>query len=288
MNDCSLQNIFLDSFHQHNTVDEISYVLAQNILGISQLSKILLRFSDLKNNFDSYTYDEYVDNGFTPVWKFSSGVTPYMDYDDTTSVPIPITHPIFKDFSKECIISLDFPLWFNISNATKVIMFISQDPMPRSKDFYEKCSDAICSTTFGLHSPTWRRKHNGGMRMWSLICNLIKKGYGVYVTDCYKYYFFKKSKSNLINQQFINQYTKTLIDELTIIKPSLVVTLGKKPFNALKNIGDNISLPKVCALPHFSGRAQKTIKKYFNIHNQCSIFEQVELYTNEIINNITT
>lgn len=284
------EKYFLDSMPDVNMIDEISLVLAKYILGENQVHKIKLRFSDLKDNFGAITFDDLNGYGNMPIWKFSSGVTPYKDYDDTTSVPIPIKHPIFKDIANKTIVSLDFPIWFNLMNSTKVVMIVAQDPMPRDKVAYEGCNDAICSTTFGLHSFTWRKKHNGGKRLWLLVSNLIRKGYGVYITDSYKYNV-QSDESKYVRQskECISLYRSSLLSEIGFIQPSLIVSLGHRAASliATLKLGDSIS-SKVINLPHFSGNAQDAIKRFFGFpqNKRFTIENQAEYFANFIINQI--
>lgn len=136
------------------TIETVSALITDILLGSEQLPKIILRFHDLKEIFNSVTFDEYTDHSSQTIWKFSSGVTPYRDYDDTSNIPIPITNPIF--LNQDNIVSFDLPFWFNFQSSNRIMM-ISQDPMPRNLKWYSKCRDAICSSTFGLHNASWRK-----------------------------------------------------------------------------------------------------------------------------------
>ena len=283
-------NCFLDSKSDANMIDEVSNVLAKFILGESQCHKIRLRFSDLKENFGAVTFDDIIDGSKLPIWKFSSGVTPFKDYDDTTSVPIPIKHPLFKDISHKAIISLDFPVWFNLLNSSKVVMIVAQDPMPRDREAYEGCDDAICSTTFGLHSITWRNKHNGGKRLWLLVLSLINKGYGVYITDSYKYYIQSRDGKYISpSEENISSYRSSLVSEITIVEPSIIVSFGNRAASLLENLQlDETIPPRIINLPHFSGNAQDAIKKFFDFPHdkRFSIEAQAEQFAHYIINQI--
>lgn len=263
----------------------ISALIADKLLGREQLPKIILRFRDLKDNFNALSFDECVNPTEQSVWKFSSGVTPYKDYDDTSNVPIPITNPLFVN--KENIIAYDFPVWFNLQ-ASHRIMMVTQDPMPRSIEWYRSCRDAICSTTFGVHNASWRNKGNGGLRMWLLIQQLASSNIGVYLTDCKKFYIQSLDGKHIKeNDRQIEAYADLLKAEIGIIKPSLIVSFGneaKKQLLSLVNTSNN----SVLEVPHFSGQAQGKIKTFFNrdLNNPFSIDDQAVCYCKTILNNL--
>lgn len=256
----------------------ISHAIAENLLGTKQMPKIILRYADLKANYNSFTYDECTDPSVQSIWKFSSGVTPYQDYDDTSNIPIPITCPSFVN--EDNVISFDFPVWFNLKSS-KRIMMLTQDPMPRSTEWYGECKDAICSTTFGIHNATWRKKGNGGKRMCKLIQRIIQNDIGVYLTDCKKFYILDKHSNRRVEEtkEQLSAYKKVLLSELDIIKPSLVVTFGNEAKKQLSQLVDVANF-RVLHLPHFSGQAQGRIKDFFcwDSTRTFTVNEQIEHY----------
>ena len=266
---------FLDVIEISNS---ISQAIAEHLLGTKQMHKILLRYADLKANFDSVTYDECTDPSVQSIWKFSSGVTPYRDYDDTSNIPIPITCPSFVNEDK--VISFDFPVWFNLKSSIRIMM-LTQDPMPRSTEWYGECKDAICSTTFGIHNATWRKKGNGGKRMWNLIQRIIQNDIGVYLTDCKKFYILDKHSNRRVEEteEQLSAYKKILLRELDIIKPSLIVTFGNEAKKQLSQFVDVANF-HVLHVPHFSGQAQGRIKDFFcwDSANTFTVNEQTEQY----------
>ena len=115
-------------------------MLANDVLGKEQLEKIKLRYDDMYRNFFNYSKDEAQKLGLKDaIWEFSSGVEPFTPtgwnryYEDTITVPIPITHPDFKDLTtrteRRGAIGLDLPTWFNLKNNDKRIMLVAQDPL---------------------------------------------------------------------------------------------------------------------------------------------------------------
>lgn len=224
----ALYSTFLDD-------EEIAYriyeVLANDILGQEQLEKIKLRYYDMRRNFFKYSKDEAKKSGKDAVWEFSSGVEPFTPvgweryYEDTILVPIPISHPDFIDLTmrkeKRGAIGLDLPTWFNLKDNDRRIMLVAQDPLrnntwysdvdkfPKGKNGHKEdyiCIDALVSSPFGLHGKSWRDKKNGGGRMALLVEKLIEHGYGVYLTDCRKYFVYDHKESAAYSSKKKNLY----------------------------------------------------------------------------------
>lgn len=264
----------------------ICHVLADELFGKEQYRKLLLRYGDMRSNFDNATYDELTISRDINVWKFSSGVTPFNDYDDTTNVPIPISHPCWQPIAKGHIIASDLPTWFGAKNDKKRVMLVTQDPMPRSVKWYSKCEDAICSSPFGLHNKTWRERKNGGGRMWSLIKDVLSHNISVYLTDAYKLNLFSTTKSKSIDlHEQSALFEKILSKEIAIVKPSLIVAFGKKAHTIVGQLVPDTPL----AVPHFSWRAQSAIRRFFSIPDGVvlDIESQAKLFSTHIIERLS-
>ena len=260
--------------------------IAQYLLGSDLLSKIRVRYEDLRANFNAVTFDEWAADGDYTLWRFSSGLTPYMDYDDTSIVPIPITNELFK--LKDAVVSFDFPVWFNMEDPqSERIMFVSQDPISRDIKWYRDCRDALCTTVFGLHNPLWRNKGKGGKRIWLLASKFIENEYGVYFTDCHKLAIQSISGESIsADAGQIAAYSEMLKAELKMVKPKLIVAFGKIAEDVLKSITPD-EIP-VIVLPHFSGLAQGKIREFFNWKDDMpfTIDEQANCYYKTITENI--
>ena len=263
-----------------------SKIIAQYLLGSDLYSKVMIRYEDLRANFDAVTFDEWSADGDYSLWKFSSGLTPYMDYDDTSIVPIPIANELFK--LKDAVVSFDFPIWFNMDDTqAQRIMFITQDPISRDVKWYKDCRDALCTTVFGIHNPMWRNKGNGGKRIWLLANKFVENGYGVYFTDGYKFAIQSTSGEAITpDTAQVTAYREMLNAEIALVKPTQIVALGKLAENVLKSLSD-AHIP-VMSLPHFSGQAQGKIKEFFNRPDDkpFTINEQADCYYNTITKEI--
>lgn len=274
-------------------------------------------------NFDCVT--EYAKNrphsryADCALWKFSPSIVPHgrsgRGYTDTTAVPIAITHTTFKymreKLLQDCkldgaVVGLDLPIWFNLSSSDRV-MIIAQDPL-RNPKWYHECNAAICSSPFGQHSREHRDSGKGGRRIKLLIEALINKGYGIYLTDAFKYFIggWRQDKPyealeegtrvhvpSSKDTQAVEAYQNLLNKEIEIIQPSVIVALGSASKKALKAIlpnGDS----RIISLPHFSGAAQgrilrsdiyKDIKTLLRLKDD-SIESQANVFAHAIINKI--
>lgn len=305
----TLYSTFLDD-------KEIAYqiyeMLANDILGKEQLEKIKLRYDDMYRNFFNYPKEKarkLIKSGTEAcVWEFSKGVEPFTPkgwnryYEDTITVPIPITHPDFKDLTtrteKRGAIGLDLPTWFNLKNTDKRIMLVAQDPLrgntwysdvdkfPKGKTGCKEnyiCIDALVASPFGLHGKSWRDKKNGGGRMALLVEKLIEHGNGVYLTDCRKYFVYDHKESAEYSKKKKNIYKAILQKEIGIVNPQRIVAVGNEAYDYCHElIGDDTRLLHV---PHISGLAAKKQKIFFELdeNRKTTIEELVEKYVEYII-----
>lgn len=306
----TLYSTFLDD---KEIACQIYEMLANDILGKEQLEKIKFRYDDMYRNFFNYSKEEagkLIKSGTEAcVWEFSKGVEPFTPkgwnryYEDTITVPIPITHPDFKDLTtrteKRGAIGLDLPTWFNIKNTDKRIMLVAQDPL-RDNTWYsdvdnpdvpEKtgckenyiCIDALVASPFGLHGKSWRSKKNGGGRMALLVEKLIEHGYGVYLTDCRKYFVYDHKESAEYSKEKKSIYKAILQKEIGIVNPQRIVAVGNEAYDYCHElIGDDVRLLHV---PHISGLAAKKQKIFFELdeNKKTTIEELVERYAKYII-----
>ena len=282
----TLYSTFLDD---KEIACKIYRMLANDILGEEQLEKIKLRYYDMYRNFFKYSKDEAEKLGLkNSVRKFSPGLEPFKPagwkryYEDTITVPIPITHSDFKDLTtrteKRGAIGLDLPTWFNLKNNDKRIMLVAQDPLrgniwysdvnkfPKGKIGCKEdyiCIDALVASPFGLHGKSWRDKKNGGGRMALLVEKLIEHGYGVYLTDCRKYFVYDHKESDIYSLKKKNIYKSILEKEIGIIKPDRVVAIGNQAYFYCNGLLDNNSIVKyVPIFPVRQHGKRKIFSKY--------------------------
>lgn len=302
----TLYSTFLDD---KEIACRIYEMLANDILGKEQLEKIKLRYDDMYRNFFNYSKDEAQKLGLKDAfWKFSTGVEPFTParwkryYEDTITVPIPITNQDFKDLTtrteKRGAIGLDLPTWFNLKNNDRRIMLVAQDPL-RGNTWYSDvdkfhkgktgrkedyiCIDALVASPFGLHDKSWRDKKNGGGRMALLVEKLIEHGYGVYLTDCRKYFVYDHKESAEYSKEKKSIYKAILQKEIGIVNPQRIVAVGNEAYDYCHElIGDDVRLLHV---PHISGLAAKKQKIFFELdeNKKTTIEELVERYAKYII-----
>ena len=305
----TLYSTFLDD---KEIACRIYEMLANDILGKEQLEMIKLRYDDMYRNFFNYSKEEagkLIKSGTEAcVWEFSKGVEPFTPkgwnryYEDTITVPIPITHPDFKDLTtrteKRGAIGLDLPTWFNLKNTDKRIMLVAQDPLrgntwysdvdkfPKGKTGCKEnyiCIDALVASPFGLHGKSWRDKKNGGGRMALLVEKLIEHGYGVYLTDCRKYFVYDHKESAEYSKEKKSIYKAILQKEIGIVNPQRIVAVGNEAYDYCHElIGDDA---RSLHVPHISGLAAKKQKIFFELdeNRKTTIEELVERYAKYII-----
>lgn len=297
----NLEDKFLDEFDQDGKT-RILDLVANRILGVEQREKIAQRYEDMSSNFNSYTEYGGKKAGSLNIWKFSEGLMPWKGYTDTTSVPIPLTHPKFENLRTDYLRSIadgesgavvghDLPTWFNLNQSSKGrIMIVAQDPL-RSPKWYADCNDVVCSSPFGLQSVEWRKNGRGGKRLYLLISKLVKSGYGIYLTDLMKFYLKALTEKALSpTPSLLAEYSDILKVEIGIVNPSAIIMLGNRAVKGLEmlNLKVSDSITKI-PMPHFSGNAQKAIKNYFaeEIKNQgitmLDVETQAKLYYDKII-----
>ena len=302
----TLYSTFLDD---REIAGRIYEMLANDILGKEQMEKIKLRYYDMYRNFFKYPKDEAIKLGLkAAVWEFSPGLEPFKPagwercYEDTTTVPIPITHPDFIDLTlrevKRGAIGLDLPTWFNLRNNDKRIMIVAQDPLrgntwysdvdkfPKGKTGRKEdyiCVDALVSSPFGLHGRGWRENKRGGGRMALLVEKLIEHGCGVYLSDCRKYFVYDASESAEYSKGKKEIYKAILHKEIDIVNPKSIVTLGNQAYSYCHELIDDDA--RLLYVPHFSGAATWKAKDFFNIPGtqKVSIEELAEKYAEYII-----
>jgi len=83
--------------------------------------------------------------------------------------------------------------------------------------------------------------------------------YGVYLTDANKYFIYDHETTDGFSANHINAYTNILKEEIELVKPTVIVCLGRSSERMCKNMG----LSDIVALPHLTGTARGTIVKRF-------------------------
>ena len=295
-------------FCENETIShKIQNLIANNLLGVDQLDKIKRRYYDMQANFNKYPKD-FAKEG-KEGWIFSDGLTPFTPkgwsryYSDTSAVPIPITHPNFIDLTTRVkgqgrgAIGLDLPTWFYQSPEAPFIMIVTQDPLRNAEWYGDKgnttyhtekydekflCLDAVVSSPFGLQDAHHREKGNGGKRMWLLVHSLIKRSYNVYLTDCRKFFVYNHTQSDkYTTAEKMDIYRNILLEEIEIINPKLIVTLGHSANKSCRELlGDDKRLSPY--MPHFCGTAGHKIKDFFEIKQKVSIEDLASMYANKI------
>lgn len=231
---------------------DVPHLVAEWLLGVEYLHRIESRYEQMRNGYD-YPYTE---------WQkvFTEDLKPFNGYTDTTSVTIPIGSTQLGSDIKALhkgAIGVDLPTWFNIQ-GNKHIMIVAQDPL-RSSKWYGECIDAVISSPFGQQDLGHRQRANGGKMMSLLVGRLVSSGYGVYLTDANKFFIHDHKTTDMFSAAHKDVYAEIMKLEIELVKPIVIVCLGKRAEILCKKMG----LPNILALPHLSGTARGAIIRRF-------------------------
>lgn len=250
------------------------YLIAEWLLGVEHLGIIENRYEQMRNGYD-YPYTE---------WQkiFTEDLKPFNGYSDTTSVTIPVGNTKLGTDIKALhkgAIGVDLPTWFNIQD-NKHIMIVAQDPL-RSSKWYGECFDAVISSPFGQQDSEHRQRANGGKMMSLLIRQLVNSSYGVYLTDANKFFIHDYKTTDMFSAAHIDVYAEIIRREIEIVKPAVIVCLGRRAEILCKKM----ELSNILALPHLSGTARGAIVRRFpKLESMGATVENIaELYANEIL-----
>ena len=256
---------------------DIPHLVAERLLGVEYLHRIENRYEQMRNGYDNpYTEWQKV---------FTEDLKPFNGYSDTTSVTIPLGNTQLGSDIKALhkgAIGVDLPTWFNIQNNTH-IMIVAQDPL-RSNKWYGECFDAVISSPFGQQDVGHRQRANGGKMMSLLVERLVSNGYGIYLTDANKFFVYDHKTTDMFSATHMDMYAEIMRREIGIVKPFVIVCLGRRAEILCKKMG----LQNILALPHLSGTARGAImRKFPRLEEVGATAENIaEEYAREIIRKI--
>lgn len=186
-----------------------SYIFQANDEEIKKIYGIL------KNRYDGKCYPE----DSSPYWRPKS------------DIGLLSTFAIFPEDEN---IGIDFPSWFNFKEGNKRIMVVGIDPFRKDEVGKDKIS---IGSPYGIHDTVGDNTED---LYWLFVSGLAKNN-SVYVTDTFKVYFKEgtgKKRRSYSCKRFTNPpsehwqdeiHQKIFAEEIALIKPDLIVTLGKIP-----------------------------------------------------------
>jgi len=129
-------------------------------------------------------------------------------------------------------IGIDFPSWFNYKKENIKIVIVAIDPQ---RDKKQNPEFLTIGTPYGFQSSRYR----GENIYWKLIEKLSEE-YSVYLTDTFKVFYYrngdKSSKLPEFTHPFKNKknieidiHQDLFHEEIKIVNPDLIITLGKEP-----------------------------------------------------------
>lgn len=254
--------------------EAIPKLIAEELLGIRQLDKLKARYEQMRKCYD-FSYADWQE-------AFTDELKPFRGYTDTTSVVIPVSHPLFRqdfDSLNKGAIGIDLPTWFNMQADVPRIMFVAQDPL-RSNKWYGECSDVVVSSPFAQHDATHR--NHGGRMVNLLFERLTDKGYGLYLTDAHKFFIYDSVTSGTYSKSRQGVYVEILSKEMELVCPELCVCLGNKAKECVNRCGVEV---RSISLPHLSGTARGAIIRRFPVLKEmkATVENVTSVYVDEII-----
>lgn len=181
-----------------------------------------------------------------------------------------------KSVLKNC--GIDLPLWFGELNCAQRLIIVALDPKRN-----QTTKEITLGSVFSLHTAEGRSTLRNNY--WNFIEPLTKQGF-VYVTDIFKLYYETMSeakRSILLSNKDKSHiepgtpsgklYKKILEEEIAIIRPTRIITLGNEAAAAVKKIR-NISTSDLAFrdvnteyifLPHISTTVTQSIKTIGNL-----------------------
>ena len=256
---------------------DVPHLVAERMFGVEYLHRIENRYEQMRKCCDC-TCTEWQE-------VFTEDLKPYNGYSDTTSVTIPIGNSqLGADIKKlhKGAIGVDLPTWFNIQD-NKHIMIVAQDPL-RSSKWYGECFDTVISSPFGLHSLEHRENARGGKMMDLLVKSLVANGCGIYLTDANKFFVYDHKTTDEFSNAHIAEYAEIMRQEIELVKPFVIVCLGRSAERMCKKMG----LSNILALPHLSGTARGAIVRRFpKLESMGATAENIaEEYAKEIMRSL--
>jgi len=192
-------------------------------------------------------------------------------------------HKSVLNFTKQLIptdtnvntLGIDLPAWFgNLKKCEKKIMIIGVDPMRNKKDFRrvgaDYKEDVIIGTPYSFHlEKMWNNA--GKYKYYSQFITSLSKNNFIYLTDVYKtffyyeklrsYKFYAQTNNKLRNKKSSNIFHDLLEEEINIIKPDVIITLGAISYYQLTNNSDKIR-------SHVNNKISYGLSTKF-YHNKC-------------------
>ncbi len=198
--------------------DEIVQVLSKELFeGKFNEGDIKKWYSRLKSGFNSIEPQKL---------KKKEGRPDYFSYVDSS-----LLYP-----ESNVVVGVDLPTLFVPEKKSKgTIMFVSQDPLRNSHDFYSSNEEPeipqeerlIIGTPWGLHHPYYRTEKN---IYYQLVREIVKLGYSVYYTDVRKDWIdckeYQEQRYRVKDSSLVKRDNKILDIERRYTKPFKIVTFG--------------------------------------------------------------
>jgi len=180
--------------------------------------------------------------------------------------PLPEEEIVKRDkkllrYEKQCIpsdaylLGVDLPSWFGDFESKNRIMVIGIDPMRGNRDFEIALADkeqhVIIGTPYAMHDNKNRDWDKRNKHYFGFIDTISSENF-VYLTDIYKTFFYTNDNNNVKKRSYKyyndadkenieeknsvrNSVLNALYQEIELVKPNIIVTLGGISFSQLTN-----------------------------------------------------
>ena len=117
-----------------------------------------------------------------------------------------------------------------------------------------------------------------------LVEQIVSNGYGIYLTDANKFFIHDHKTTDMFSDAHIDVYAEIMRREIELVKPAVIVCLGKRAEILCKRMG----LSNILALPHLSGTARGAIVRRFpKLESMGATAENIaEEYAKEIMRSL--
>ena len=213
---------------------------------------------------------------------------------------------------KQCIpsnaylLGVDLPSWFGNFKSKNRIMVIGIDPMRGNRDFKIASADnkqhVIIGTPYAMHDNKNRDWDKRNKHYFGFIDAISSENF-VYLTDIYKTFFYTNDSNDVKKRSYKyyndadkenteeknsvrNSVLNALYQEIELVKPNIIVTLGGISFSQLTNQGITFEKNPEIKKVHFTEEvlADKKDIEILPFVHLAARFRNIELFIKRNLN----
>ncbi len=161
-------------------------------------------------NLSPIEFDKVYDQ-FRGSFRQKSGPPKLTLKHDFIRKPLSLVEREFKPAKVAVYPGIDLPCWIEMATNAPLIILLGQDSLRDDSYFREHTAEpyVVIGTPHGVHSRAFWDYRNSP-RYWAVICYLLNKGYNLYLTDVFKFWYEdvtraaaeKESYRSILEQEF--------------------------------------------------------------------------------------